>query len=120
MCYVNGVTQTASDCAFRSSNIRPVWVCIVGACDNDYVFGLWVEIAALCGSSKRVFNVYTASCERGACALVLIHVGAPRSDGYFIGNGAVGDAAYSGVGFGVCLVFPVVGECWVGYYAVAD
>ena len=39
MCYVNGVTQTASDCAFRSSNIRPVWVCIVGACDNDYVFG---------------------------------------------------------------------------------
>ena|GEM_PF-6372378 len=119
MCYVNGVTQTASDCAFRSSNIRPVWVCIVGACDNDYVFGLWVEIAALCGSSKRVFNVYTASCERGACALVLIHVGAPRSDGYFIGNGAVGDAAYSGICLDFGFILQEIGERWVCYHAVS-
>lgn len=52
--------------------------------------------------------------------MVLVDVGASGCVCDFVGDGAVGDAAYFGVGFGVCLVFPVVGECWVGYYAVAD
>jgi len=59
--------------------------------------------------------VVAAGCEGGAGALVLVYVGAAGSICDFVGDGAVGDAAYSGVGFGVCLVFPVVGECWVGY-----
>jgi len=120
MGYVNGVTQTGSDCVIRSSNISPVWVCIVGACDNHHVFGLWVKIAAMCRSPKRIVNVYTASCEGGPRALVLIDVGTPRSVGDFIGNGAVGDAAYTGICFGFGLILQEIGECWVCYYTVSS
>lgn len=72
-----------------------------------------------CAAVRSASSMCIPPVAKEAPAHWLIDVGAPRSDGYFIGNGAVGDAAYSSICLDFGFILQEIGERWVCYHAVS-